>query len=70
MDIILLDFSKAFDVVPHQRLLSKLYMYGISGKTLGWIQGFLGNRTQKVVVNGSHSPRQPRGGCRLLQLLL
>ena len=59
VDIILLDFSKAFDVVPHQRLLSKLYMYGVSGKTLGWIQGFLGNRTQEVVVNGSHSSKQP-----------
>ena len=33
IDVILLDFSKAFDVVPHHRLLMKLYMYGITGKT-------------------------------------
>ena len=55
IDVILLDFSKAFDVVPHHRLLMKLYMYGITGKTHRWIEDFLGNRTQEVVVNGSKS---------------
>ena len=55
IDVILLDFSKAFDVVPHHRLLIKLYMYGITGKTHRWIEDFLGNRTQEVVVNGSKS---------------
>ena len=57
IDVILLDFSKAFDVVPHHRLLMKLYMYGITGKTHRWIEDFLGNRTQEVVVNGSKSER-------------
>ena len=51
-DVVVLDFSKAFDVVPHQRLLHKLDHYGIRGATLNWIQNFLTNRTQKVVVDG------------------
>ena len=45
---ILLRVYKAFDVVPHQRLLHKLDHYGIRGTTLNWIQNFLTNRTQKV----------------------
>ena len=57
IDVILLDFSKAFDVVPHHHLLMKLYMYGITGKTHRWIDDFLGNRSQEVVVNGSRSER-------------
>ena len=54
-DLILLDFSKAFDSVPHQRLLHKLNYYGISGPTLYWIKSFLSDRTQHVSINGSHS---------------
>ena len=54
-DLILLDFSKAFDCVPHQRLLHKLHYYGISGPTLYWLKSFLSNRTQHVSINGSHS---------------
>ena len=54
-DLILLDFSKASDCVPHQRLLHKLNYYGISGPTLYWIKSFLSDRTQHVSINGSHS---------------
>ena len=54
-DVVGLDFSKAFGVVPHQRLLHKLDQYGIRGTTLNWIQNFLTNRTRKVVVDGSSS---------------
>ena len=54
-DVVVLDFSKAFDVVPHQRLLHKLDRYGIGGTTPNWIQNLLTNRTQKVVVDGSSS---------------
>ena len=54
-DVVVLDFSKASDVVPHQRLLHKLDHYGIRGTTLNWIQNFLTNKTQKVVVDGSSS---------------
>ena len=46
IDVILLDFCKDFDVVPHHRLPRKLYMYGITGKTHRWIEDFLGNITQ------------------------
>ena len=54
-DVVVLDFSKAFDVVPHLRLLYKLDHYGIRGTTHNWIQNCLTNRNQKVVVDGSSS---------------
>ena len=56
MDVIY-DFSKVFDL-PHRRLLMKLYMYGITGRTHRWISDFLGSRTQEAVVNGSISERR------------
>ena len=43
---------KAFDKVPHKRLLYKLSTYGIQGKILSWIENFLDNRKQRVCVNG------------------
>ena len=45
-DLIIMDFAKAFDKVPHQRLLYKLKFYGIKNQTLTWISAFLSNRTQ------------------------
>ena len=54
-DVILLDFSKAFDRVSHQHLSAKLKFYGIRGSTLTWINAFLSNRYQSVSVNGHHS---------------
>ena len=58
IDVILLHFSKAFDTVPHQRLLHKLKSYGIRHHTLNLINAFLTNRTHQVLVNGSHSETQ------------
>ena len=55
LDVIYMDFMKAFDKVPHQRLLAKVKSYGIVGKVHGWIQDFLENRKQCVVVNGCTS---------------
>ena len=54
-DIVFLDFSKAFDRVPHGRLLSKVKAHGIGGKILGWIRGWLSNRQQRVQINGRKS---------------
>ena len=55
VDMAVLDFSKAFDKVPHARLLKKIHHYGIHGNELGWIQSFLSDRTQAVVVDGAQS---------------
>ena len=54
-DAILLDFAKAFDKVPHKRLLSKLSSYGFTSNTHNWITSFLSNRKQRVSVNGALS---------------
>ena len=58
-DMAIFDFSKAFDSVPHQRLILKLQSFGIHGNTLAWITSFLMNREQRVVVNGSQSSWLP-----------
>ena len=53
IDAILLYFAKAFDKVPHKRLLSKLAFSGITGNTKNGIKSFLSHRKQRVSVNGS-----------------
>ena len=55
IDVAILDFSKAFDMVPHAGLLGKLEHYGIDSKILPWITNFLNNRKQRVVVDRSFS---------------
>lgn len=55
VDCIYMDYQKAFDTVPHRRLLRKLEAYGIQGQILGWIEDFLRNRKQRVTVNGKNS---------------
>jgi len=55
VDAIYLDLRKAFDTVPHQRLLNKLKGYGITGSLLAWIKDFLSDRTQYVKVNNASS---------------
>ena len=52
IDVAYLDFAKAFDTVPHQRLLIKLVAYGVQGKVLEWIRQFLVGRRQRVGVMG------------------
>ena len=56
--LILLDLSKAFDKVAHEKLL-KLHQYGISGDTLNMIKDFLDNQKQTVVINGINSDEVP-----------
>ena len=55
IDAVFLDMSRAFDKVPHRRLLEKLNFYGIRGRHLYWIESFLSHRYQRVVVNGFKS---------------
>jgi hypothetical protein len=55
VDAIYLDFAKAFDSVPHERLLGKLEALGIEGQILQWIRDFLIGRRQRVSVNGTLS---------------
>ena len=52
IDTIYLDFAKAFDTVPHERLLLKLSQFGIKGHVLNWVRSFLIGRKQKVVLKG------------------
>lgn len=54
-DCVYLDFAKAFDTVPHERLKHKLSNVGIRGNILRWIVSFLSNRRQKVVLPGGSS---------------
>ena len=55
IDAIYFDFMKAFDTVPHNRLISKLQGHGINNAMCNWITSFLSNRRQRVVINGTHS---------------
>ena len=58
-DVIIMDFPKAFDKVPHRRLLYKLYYYGIRESTHKWITLWLSERSQKVVLDGQASDPVP-----------
>ena len=59
VDSIYMDFSKAFDSVPHRRLIGKLESYGVKGKILNWIKDFLSERSQIVKVNNAESSLAP-----------
>ena len=52
VDVIFLDFAKAFEKVPHARLLHKISVLGIQGKQYMWIKNWLQDRRQRVVLNG------------------
>ena len=55
VDVIYLDYSKAFDSMPHLRLTEKLKGYGIGGNLLMWLKSFLHGRSQRIVLNGIQS---------------
>ncbi|KAK4826863.1 hypothetical protein QYF61_011900 [Mycteria americana] len=59
VDIVYLDFSKAFDTVSHSILLEKLAAHGLDGCSLHWVKNRLDGRAQRVVVNGVYSSWQP-----------
>ena len=52
-DLLILDFSKAFDTVPHRWLHHKIQHYGVTGRTNRWISSWLCQRQQRVVLDGS-----------------
>ena len=56
-DVVIMDFSKAFDKVAHKHLIKKIGHYGICGKTKNWIESFLSNPTQQVVIKGKYSDK-------------
>ena len=55
VDVVYLDFSKAFDTISHSILLEKLAAHGLDGRTLRWVKNWLDGRAQRVVVNGVKS---------------
>ena len=59
IDLICIDFSKAFDSVSHKKLLPKLENYGINGNLLKWINSFLSNRRFRVKINNALSSEYP-----------
>lgn len=59
LEAVYMDFQKAFDTVPHGRLLIKLQHYGITGRIYEWIKDFLSNRSQQVVINKATSSPLP-----------
>jgi len=50
--VVFLDFAKAFDKVPHMRLIMKLESHGITGKVSQWVREWLKERMQRVCING------------------
>jgi hypothetical protein len=59
VDVVLFDFSKAFDVVEHDVLILKLQSIGVGGALLKWIADFLRGRVMSVAVSGSCSASRP-----------
>ena len=54
-DVLALGFSKAFDKVPHAHLQQKLSHYGVHGSILSWLQAFLTDRSQYVIIDNTKS---------------
>jgi len=59
VDVVCLDFGRAFDTVPHSILLEELAAHGLDGCTLRWVKNWLNGGAQRVVVNGVKSSWQP-----------
>ncbi|CAM5146598.1 unnamed protein product [Natator depressus] len=55
VDVVYLDFSKAFDTVSHDRLINKLGKRNLNGATIRWVHNWLENHSQRAVISGSQS---------------
>uniref|UniRef100_K7F0M3 Reverse transcriptase domain-containing protein n=1 Tax=Pelodiscus sinensis TaxID=13735 RepID=K7F0M3_PELSI len=55
VDVVFLDFSKAFDMVSHDILINKLGKYNLDGATIRWVHNWLDNHSQRIVINGPQS---------------
>ena len=67
-DVIIMDFAKAFDNVPHRRLFYKLDYYGIRGSTQKWITSWLSERSQKVAKPQIQSRSFSKANCLAMEL--
>ena len=54
VDVAYCDFMKAFDTVPHKRLINVLQYYSFQDPVLSWVKAFLFNRRQRIVINGTN----------------
>ena len=61
IDVIYTDLEKAFDKIPHKRLISKLSTYGLNKDIISWIEAFLNNRKQRVRIKDIFSNWLPVG---------
>ena len=59
MDVVYLDFRKAFDTVSHNILVMKLRKYGIDEWLVRWTENWLTHRAQRIVISGAASSRRP-----------
>ena len=57
VDVVYLYLRKAFDIIPHRKLIHKLSSYGIRGQLLQWFASFLQNRTQSIVIDSMESSK-------------
>ena len=64
VDAVFLDFQKAFDKVPHKRLLKKIRAHGVGGSVLEWIGNWLSDRKQRSGINGCFSGWRMVTACR------
>jgi len=59
VDVVYLDFSKAFDFVSHNSLIGKLRMCGLDEWTVRWLENWLNGRAQRIVISGTESSWRP-----------
>ncbi|NWX40362.1 PO23 protein, partial [Steatornis caripensis] len=59
VDVVYLDFSKAFDTVSHNILIGKLRKSGLDERTVRWVKNWLNGRAQRVVIGGAESGWRP-----------